>query len=135
MLAIVGHEVAHAWAAKLLGDDTAARAGRTSLNPLRHLDLLGSILLPGMLFVSTGGAVCFGWAKPVPVAYGVLSARAGAWVALAGPAANGVMALCWWAIGGRLASVGIAINVAMLVMNMLPIGTLDGARVMRAFRR
>lgn len=93
ILAIVTHEVAHGWAAERLGDDTARRAGRLSLNPLRHIDPLGTIILPALLYVSSG--FTFGWAKPVPVDFRRLRRPKAdmAWVAAAGPVVNVLLAV------------------------------------------
>jgi Zn-dependent protease len=146
LFAITLHEVAHGWAASRLGDNTAKSLGRLSLNPLRHIDLVGTILVPGLL-LAFGGFI-FGWAKPVPVDWGRLRhpRRDMALVAVAGPGANLVMAL-GWAILLRLAmelpesldyvalplglmgKAGIAINSVLMVLNLLPIPPLDGSRV------
>ncbi|WP_367026980.1 site-2 protease family protein [Methylococcus sp. ANG] len=146
LFAITLHEVAHGWAASRLGDNTAKSLGRLSLNPLRHIDPVGTILVPGLL-LAFGGFI-FGWAKPVPVDWGRLRhpRRDMALVAVAGPGANLVMAL-GWAILLRLAmelpesldyvalplglmgKAGIAINSVLMVLNLLPIPPLDGSRV------
>src|SRR3972149_3302306 len=95
LFAITVHEVAHGWAAKRLGDPTAQRLGRLTLNPLKHIDPVGTILVPGLLLLL--GGVIFGWAKPVPVTWENLRhpKRDMALVAVAGPAANALMALVW----------------------------------------
>ncbi|MEI8402377.1 MAG: site-2 protease family protein [Alcaligenaceae bacterium] len=148
LLAITLHEAAHGYVAKLFGDPTASLAGRVSLNPIRHIDPIGTIAVPiGILAMSSlfGGGFLFGWAKPVPVDFGRLRRpkQDMLWVALAGPAANLFMAILW-AIGLRLlfdagersgfwfkmARVGIQINLVLMALNLLPILPLDGGRVL-----
>jgi Zn-dependent protease len=144
IFAITLHEAAHGYVAKHFGDLTAAQQGRISLNPLRHIDLLGTIVVPALtLFL---GGVFFGWAKPVPVDFSRLRKpkQDMFWVALAGPAANLVMALGWallFKIGhalpanayslplARMADAGIEWNVILMVLNLLPLPPLDGGRI------
>lgn len=144
LFAITLQEAAHGYAARYFGDTTAERAGRLSLNPARHIDPLGTILLP-ILTIWLGGII-FGWAKPVPVNFGALRQpkKDMLWVALAGPAANLVMAFGWAAmvkislvLEGNyfavplhdMALIGIRINVALIALNMLPLPPLSGGRV------
>lgn len=146
ILAITLHEAAHGYAARHFGDMTAWQAGRVSANPIRHIDPLGSIAVPVGVFLASGGSMLFGWAKPVPVNPDRLRRQEVAWVALAGPAANLVMALGWGAVGkvaesisesvyafplGRMADAGIEWNVVLMVLNLLPIPPLDGGRIVQ----
>ena len=146
IFAITLHEAAHGYAARHFGDPTAWQAGRISLNPLRHIDLFGTILLPlGILLLSSGGML-FGYAKPVPVDFGRLRnpKRDMLWVAAAGPASNLVMALFWaallklaWEMPGNMytlplsemSKIGISINLVLMVLNLLPLPPLDGGRI------
>ena len=149
IFAITVHEVAHGWVAMHLGDPTAKFAGRLTLNPIKHVDPLGTIILPFVMIVLSSGQWAFGWAKPVPVAFHNLRnpRRDMVLVAAAGPAVNLAMAMFWavllsqridmdpnlvlsddWVI--RMSFIGIAINVLLAVFNMLPIPPLDGGRVL-----
>ena len=150
LLAITLHEAAHGYVARHFGDPTADLAGRISLNPLRHIDPVGTILVPaGILALSSlagGGGILFGWAKPVPVNFGRLrNPKADMlWVAAAGPFVNLVMAVGWailFTIAARsepgaysvpmlkMADAGIQINAVLMVRNLLPIPPLDGGRI------
>ncbi len=145
LFAITLHEAAHAYAARYFGDNTAYAAGRMSINPLKHIDPFGTLLIPILLFVSTGGAFLFGYAKPVPVQFDRLRnpKRDMRWVALAGPASNLVMALIWALFGlamrgggvsepffFKMAQAGILTNLALFAFNLFPIPPLDGGRIM-----
>jgi len=146
LFAITLHEVAHGWMARRLGDPTAMMLGRLTLNPLKHVDPVGTVVVP-LALLALGGFI-FGWAKPVPVNYANLRhpKRDMAIVAAAGPGANLLMA-CGWALAmklalalhgtlpwvavplGYMAFAGITINVVLAVLNMLPLPPLDGGRV------
>jgi len=144
IFAITVHEVAHGWVAKLCGDKTAWMLGRLTLNPIKHIDLVGTILVPGLMLATTG--FVFGWAKPVPVIPRNLNnpKRDMALVAIAGPAANFLMAFGWVLfihlaiiINMRDYSIpmiyvgiaGIMINIVVGLLNLLPIPPLDGSRI------
>lgn len=150
LFAITLHEVAHGWAAKELGDSTAKLFGRLSLNPLRHIDPVGTVLVPGLLLISAylsgGPPLIFGWAKPVPVDWSKLHnpKRDMALVAVAGPLANLLMAILWAfvaKIGILLQSsfasepmlfmggIGIRFNLILMILNLLPVLPLDGGRI------
>ena len=145
IFAITLHEAAHAYAAKYFGDATAYLQGRMSLNPVKHIDPFGTIIIPIVLYVATAGAFLFGYAKPVPVEWGNLHKpkRDMAWVALAGPAANLIMALLWMVLAILLTAAhidepfflqmtqaGVWINLLIFAFNLLPIPPLDGGRIM-----
>jgi Zn-dependent protease len=145
LFAITLHEAAHAYAAKYFGDSTAYMQGRMSLNPIKHIDPFGTILIPILLYFSTGGAFLFGYAKPVPINFGQLRKpkRDMAWVALAGPAANFLMALIWLLVliglaafrvqedfFALMARAGILTNLVMFAFNLFPIPPLDGGRIL-----
>ena len=144
ILAITLHEAAHAFAAKFFGDLTAYSQGRMSLNPVVHIDVLGTIIIPLLLYFSTNGEFIFGYAKPVPVNFSALRKpkRDMAWVALAGPAANFVMAFLWMVLAlllaslqveqeffYRMAQAGLMTNLVMFAFNLFPIPPLDGGRI------
>jgi Zn-dependent protease len=143
LFAITVHEAAHGYAARHFGDNTAYMLGRITLNPLKHIDPIGTIAMPLMLYLTTG--LAFGYAKPVPVRFGNLRnpVRDMVWVALAGPAANLVQALVWGIVFYLLLAInveekfflsmcnaGIGVNAAMFVFNLLPLPPLDGGRIL-----
>ncbi|MEJ8856208.1 site-2 protease family protein [Variovorax robiniae] len=145
LFAITVHEAAHGYAARHFGDNTAWAMGRITLNPLKHIDPIGTILMPLMLYFATSGTFLFGYAKPVPVNFGALRhpKRDMVWVALAGPASNFVQALLWGillvglAASGvqeeffvRMAQAGILVNLVMWAFNLFPLPPLDGGRVL-----
>ena len=150
IFAITLHEAAHGYVARYFGDLTAWRQGRISLNPVRHIDLVGTIVVPLLILVTSklfgGAGILFGWAKPVPVDFHALRSpkRDMLWVAAAGPLANLFMAFVWALLlkavdasplnyfsepMGRMAVAGIQINVVLMVLNLLPILPLDGGRI------
>ncbi|AAZ97479.1 putative integral membrane transmembrane protein [Thiobacillus denitrificans ATCC 25259] len=150
IFAITLHEAAHGYVARYFGDMTAAAAGRITLNPLKHIDPVGTILVPLVILVMSkllgGGAILFGWAKPVPVNFAQLRRpkQDMLWVALAGPGVNFFMALFWalmiqlgHALGNGFVSAplmlmgasGVFINVILMALNLLPLPPLDGGRI------
>jgi Zn-dependent protease len=145
LLAITLHEAAHGYAAMYFGDNTAYMMGRVTLNPLPHIDPVGTILMPLLLYFTTSGAFLFGYAKPVPVRFGKLRnpKRDMIWVALAGPASNFFQALLWGALlivyKGmgvnepflvEMAQGGVLVNIVMFVFNLFPLPPLDGGRIL-----
>ncbi|MBB3117625.1 site-2 protease family protein [Pseudoduganella violacea] len=146
LFAISLHEAAHGYVARYFGDPTASQQGRLSLNPIHHIDLFGTILLPLMLYLSPLG-MPFGYAKPVPVDFNRLRnpKKQMGFVAAAGPAANFVMGLGWSAVYVLLyalhvsepfllgmATAGVTVNAVMCVFNLLPVPPLDGGRILTA---
>ncbi|MGD9600424.1 MAG: site-2 protease family protein [Gammaproteobacteria bacterium] len=138
VLAVTVHEVAHGWVANRLGDPTAAQLGRLSLNPLRHVDPVGTVLVPALVYLSSG--FFFGWAKPVPVNWRNLRhlRRDVALVAAAGPLSNLLMLLGWTAVLrafgdsaliALMSWTGIGFNATIMLLNLLPVPPLDGSRI------
>jgi len=145
LFAITVHEAAHGYAARHFGDNTAYMLGRITLNPMKHIDPVGTILMPLMLYFATSGAFLFGYARPVPVRFGNLRnpKRDMVWVALAGPGANLVQALLWGALflvlsgSGitepfflKMCQGGVLVNVVMFAFNLFPLPPLDGGRIL-----
>ncbi|MGV8804914.1 MAG: site-2 protease family protein [Polaromonas sp.] len=145
LFAITVHEAAHGYAARHFGDNTAYMMGRITLNPLKHIDPIGTILMPLMLYFATSGAFLFGYAKPVPVNFGALRnpKRDMIWVALAGPASNFAQAIGWALVLVLLAGMGvqepffikmaqggILVNLVMWAFNLFPLPPLDGGRIL-----
>lgn len=151
LFGITLHEAAHGYVARMFGDPTAWQAGRISLNPLRHIDPVGTILVPIVLLFSSklmgGGGLLFGWAKPVPVDWSRLRRpkQDMLWVALAGPASNLFMAILWaislrlmagtGMVAGegdfwvRMAIAGVQVNLILMALNLVPLPPLDGGRI------
>lgn len=145
IFSITLHEAAHGYAARYFGDNTAWALGRVSLNPMKHIDPMGTIVLPLVLYFATSGAFLFGYAKPVPVNFSRLRApkRDMVWVALAGPGSNFFQALLWgvalYLLQGagvsepfllKMCQGGVLVNVVMCVFNLFPIPPLDGGRIL-----
>jgi Zn-dependent protease len=144
LVSMVFHEVSHGYVAYRLGDETAMRQGRLSLNPLKHLDPLGSLML-FMTFFSSGGRLLFGWAKPVPINMRNFGdpQRGMMWVGIAGPAANLLLALAcstllrYWQPPSDFVEIAILrvfqLNIILMAFNLMPIPPLDGSRVVGGF--
>ncbi len=145
LFAITVHEAAHGYAARYFGDNTAYALGRITLNPVKHIDPIGTIAMPLMLYFATSGAFLFGYAKPVPVRFGNLRnpKRDMIWVALAGPGVNLIQAVIWGVlfyliIGSgmqerffiEMCKAGMLVNVVMFVFNLFPLPPLDGGRIL-----
>ena len=145
LFAITVHEAAHGYAARHYGDNTAYMLGRITLNPFKHIDPVGTILMPLLLYFATSGAFLFGYAKPVPVNFGHLRnpKRDMVWVALAGPASNFVQAALWAVLlvvlvgtGTQerffleMARAGVLVNLVMWAFNLFPLPPLDGGRIL-----
>lgn len=149
IFAITLHEAAHGYVARMLGDPTAYQAGRVSLNPARHIDPVGTLLVPVVILLMSklmgSPGMLFGWAKPVPVDFGRLRRpkKDMLWVALAGPAANLLMAILWVfslrmflesgmqeSFWFEMAMAGVQVNLVLMALNLLPIPPLDGGRIL-----
>jgi Zn-dependent protease len=145
LFAITVHEAAHGYAARYFGDNTAYVLGRITLNPIKHIDPVGTILMPLMLYFATSGAFLFGYAKPVPVNFGQLRnpKRDMIWVALAGPASNFFQAIAWAMLYTvllgtgvderffvEMARAGVLTNLVMWAFNLFPLPPLDGGRIL-----
>jgi Zn-dependent protease len=146
IFAITLHEAAHGYAARHFGDLTAYQAGRITLNPIRHIDPMGTIVIPILILIASQGKFAFGWAKPVPVDFGRLRnpKRDMLWVAAAGPGSNLLMAILWAFVMKAMQGVppnyftepvllmargGIIINAVLMVLNLFPLPPLDGGRI------
>jgi len=150
IFAITLHEAAHGYVARHFGDPTAWQAGRITLNPIKHVDMMGTIIVPMMILIASkiagSSGILFGWAKPVPVNFGRLRnpKKDMLWVAAAGPGANLVMALGWALLLklavtmpgnayslplGEMARAGINVNAVLMLLNLLPLPPLDGGRI------
>lgn len=145
LFAITVHEAAHGYAARHFGDNTAYMMGRITLNPAKHIDPVGTILMPLLLYFATSGAFLFGYAKPVPVNFGNLRKpkQQMVWVALAGPASNFVQAVAWGVVlitmvgmgvderfFIEMARAGVQVNLVMWAFNLFPLPPLDGGRIL-----
>ncbi|AQZ98324.1 site-2 protease family protein [Comamonas kerstersii] len=145
LFSITVHEAAHGYAARYFGDYTATMLGRVTLNPIKHIDPIGTILMPLLLYFSTSGAFLFGYAKPVPVNFSHLRRpkRDMIWVALAGPASNFVQAIAWALLlvvlvatnveerfFMEMARAGVLVNLVMWAFNLFPLPPLDGGRIL-----
>lgn len=145
LFAITVHEAAHGYVARHFGDNTAWLLGRVTLNPIKHIDPVGTIVMPLVLYIATAGTFLFGYAKPVPVRFGHLRnpKRHMVWVALAGPGANLVQAILWgvlfYLLQGtgltedfflKMCRAGLLVNVVMFVFNLFPLPPLDGGRIL-----
>ena len=145
LFAITVHEAAHGYAARHFGDNTAYLQGRMTLNPFKHIDPIGTIAMPLLLYFATSGAFLFGYAKPVPVNFAALRnpKRDMIWVALAGPASNFAQAILWAialvVLAGlqvqepffiKMAQAGILVNLVMWAFNLFPLPPLDGGRIL-----
>jgi Zn-dependent protease len=145
LFSITIHEAAHGYAARYFGDNTAWNLGRVTLNPAKHIDPVGTIVMPLLLYFATSGSFLFGYAKPVPVRFGNLRnpKRDMIWVALAGPGANFVQALMWGVLFYLLqmagveevffygmCKAGVTMNIGLGVFNLFPLPPLDGGRIM-----
>jgi len=145
IFAITVHEAAHGYVARHLGDNTAQVLGRVTLNPIKHIDPIGTILMPILLYFATSGAFLFGYAKPVPVNFGRLRhpKRDMVWVALAGPVSNFIQAIAWALLLIGLVAFGVSepffikmcqggvlVNLVMWAFNLFPLPPLDGGRVL-----
>jgi Zn-dependent protease len=147
LFAITLHEAAHGYVARHFGDMTAYAQGRISLNPARHVDIIGTLVVPLAILLLSGGRFLFGWAKPVPVNYSALRSpkRDMLWVAAAGPASNLAMALGWAMLlklgvllpdsaltipMRAMGEAGIKVNLLFMFLNLLPILPLDGGRIL-----
>jgi len=145
IFAITLHEAAHGYAAKIFGDNTAYMLGRVTLNPLKHIDPMGTIVVPLLLYFATAGTFLFGYAKPVPVRFGHLKhpKKDMVWVALAGPGSNLIQAILWALVYLLLLKLnvserffiemcqaGVLVNVVMFAFNLFPLPPLDGGRIL-----
>ena len=145
LFAITVHEAAHGYVARHFGDNTAYLQGRMTLNPFKHIDPVGTIVMPLLLYFATSGAFLFGYAKPVPVNFNALRnpKRDMVWVALAGPASNFVQAIFWALMlvvltamnidepfFVKMAQAGVLVNLVMWAFNLFPLPPLDGGRIL-----